>query len=70
VTSSIHHNFAASPVKAGTAARADDSPSPFTIEYIMVLCDDLRHMAYLDPAGQWREAYSHRELPAPVRVLW
>ena len=46
------------------------SPSPFTLEFVMVLCYGMSFMAYQDEAGQWRTAYEHRLLPGPVQVLW
>lgn len=55
---------------ANTPTPANASASPFNIEYIMVLCSNLRHMAYLDKAGKWRDAYDNLELTGPVRVLW
>ena len=47
-----------------------ESISPFTIEFVMVLCCGMRFMAYLDPEGKWRTAFDNRELEGPVRVLW
>ena len=47
-----------------------ESISPFTIEFVMVLCCGMRFMAYLDLEGKWRTAFDNRELEGPVRVLW
>ena len=49
---------------------ANAGASPFIVEYIMVFCRDLLHMAYKDQSGKLRDAYNHIELPGPVRVLW
>jgi hypothetical protein len=47
----------------------DTGSSPFLIEYLMVLCSGLRHMAFRDDAGKWRDAYDRSELRGPVKVL-
>ena len=57
-------------MNTNAAALASPSSSPFNIEYIMVLCADLLHMAYVDKTGKWRDAYDNIELRGPVRVLW
>ena len=57
-------------MNADATTLANPSASPFNIEYIMVLCADLLHMAYVDKTGKWRDAYDNGELPGPVRVLW
>ena len=54
---------------ANAPALVDTGKSPFVIEYLMVMSSGLRHMAYMDDAGKWRDAYNRRELPGPVKVL-
>lgn len=54
---------------ANSITLKDAGNSPFVIEYLMVLCSGLRHMAYLDDTGKWRDAYDRRELRGTVKVL-
>jgi hypothetical protein len=43
---------------ANAPALVDTGKSPFVIEYLMVMSSGLRHMAYMDDAGKWRDAYN------------
>jgi hypothetical protein len=54
---------------ANSTILKDAGNSPFIIEYLMVLCSGLRHMAFRDNAGTWRDAYDRSELRGPVKVL-
>ena len=48
---------------------AEDTRSPFIVEYFMVQGVGFRCMAYRNNDGKWRRAFDDRELPGAVRVL-
>jgi hypothetical protein len=51
------------------AAKQEEVPSPFTLEFFMVQGSGFICMAYLKDDGKWRGAFDNRELPGAIRVL-
>lgn len=62
-------NKSANSMNANANPLTDAGASPFTLEFLTVMCAGRRLMAYVDEQGRWHEAYRHRELPEPVQVV-